>query len=256
MKKRTRGDEHATVVSVPAGTKKTGNGRFMTAYELLRRAYGPQRWWPVTPPGETKPRYTGGPHTELQKFEVAAGAILTQNTAWSNASRAIESLNENRFMNPEALLGLDEKSLARLIRSAGYYHQKAKRLKILAAFFLTREIVTRRSLLALNGVGPETADSIMLYAFGEPHFVVDAYTRRIFGRLGLAHPDAPYEEVRRIFERNLPRRIHVYREYHALIVEHGKRVCNKVPLCEICLLKNLCNLYLVRSKERAAKIRS
>jgi endonuclease-3 related protein len=225
-------------------------------YEILRRAYGPQRWWPVTPPGETRPRYTGGPETEPQRFEVAAGAILTQNTAWSNAARAIESLNAGRFLNPEALLALDEKSLAGIIRSAGYYNQKAKRLKILAAFFLTGEKVTRQSLLALNGVGPETADSIMLYAFGEPCFVVDAYTRRIFGRLGLVNPDAPYEEVSRIFERNLPRRIRVYREYHALIVEHGKRVCKKAPLCEICLLRNLCNMYLMRSKGRAAERRS
>jgi endonuclease-3 related protein len=200
-----------------------------------------------------RPRYTGGPETALQKFEVAVGAILTQNTAWSNAARAIESLNAGRFLNPEALLALDEKSLAGMIRSAGYYNQKAKRLKILAAFFLAGEKATRQSLLALNGVGPETADSIMLYALGEPCFVVDAYTRRIFGRLGLVNPDAPYEEVRRIFERNLPRRIRVYRECHALIVEHGKRVCKKVPLCEICLLKNLCNVYPLRSDGKAAK---
>jgi endonuclease-3 related protein len=241
---------------MPAGTKKTGNGRFAAVYEILRRAYGPQRWWPVTPAGEMRPRYTGGPETEPQRFEVAAGAILTQNTAWSNAARAIESLNAGRFLNPEALLALDEKSLAGIIRSAGYYNQKAKRLKILAAFFLTGEKITSQSLLALNGVGPETAYSIMLYAFGEPCFVVDAYTRRIFGRLGLVNPDAPYEEVRRIFERSLPQRIRVYREYHALIVEHGKRVCKKVPLCEICLLRNLCNVYLMRNKGRAAKRRS
>ena len=217
---------------------------FAEIYEALRRAWGPRRWWPVTPPGETRPAYTGGPRNDLQRFEVAVGALLTQNTSWSNAARAIESLNRTGAMSPGALDSIDEMALASAIRSAGYFNQKAKRLKTLAAFFLSREPVTRESLLALNGVGPETADSIMLYAFDAALFVVDAYTRRLFGRLGLVAALAPYEEIRGAFERNLPRRAAVYKEYHALIVEHGKRVCKKSPLCENCLLKSRCASYL------------
>jgi len=238
---------------MPRDRKRAEQSRFAEVYELLRRGYGPQRWWPVTPPGETRPRYSGGPTTDRQRFEVAVGAILTQNTAWSNASRAIERLNEESLVSPRALVDLDERSLARIIRSAGYFNQKAKRLKILAGFFLSGERVTREALLALHGVGPETADSIMLYAFGEPRFIIDAYTRRILGRLGLADPGARYEDLRLTCERNLPRRVEVYREYHALIVEHGKHVCKKVPACKKCLLRNLCFLYGERSRGNAAE---
>jgi endonuclease III related protein len=226
--------------------------RFMKVYELLRREYGPRRWWPVTPPGGTRPLYTGGPRDDRQRFEVAVGAILTQNTAWSNAARAIESLNLLRAASPGAIERMDVRTLAAAIRSSGYYNQKAKRLKTLAAWFLAKRKAMRDELLSLDGVGPETADSIMLYAFGAPHFVVDAYTRRLFGRLALADPSAPYEEIRSLFERNIPRRASVYKEYHALIVEHGKLVCRKEPLCEKCLLKKLRCMYLEsrESKER------
>jgi len=217
--------------------------RFMTIYRMLRAEHGPQRWWPVTTPGETKPKYTGGPRSARQRFEVAVGAILTQNTAWSNAARAIEELNKAGLMSPRALAAVSETILARAIRSSGYYNQKARRLKALAAFHLRVRSFTREALLALHGVGPETADSIMLYARGEPLFVVDAYTRRMFGNLGLIAPRARYEEIRCAFERNVPRRLDVYREYHALIVEHGKKTCKKKPICEQCSLKGLCSLH-------------
>jgi endonuclease-3 related protein len=224
------------------------DGRFMKVYELLRRAYGPRRWWPVTPPGGTAPLYTGGPRSDLQRFEVAAGAILTQNTAWTNAARAIESLNRLGAMSPEAIERMDVQSLALAIRSAGYFNQKAKRLKTIAVWFSANRKGTRDGLLALDGVGPETADSIMLYAFDAPFFVVDAYTRRLFGRLALVDASASYEEIRERFEQNLPRRVFVYKEYHALIVEHGKLYCRKAPLCEKCLLKRLCPMYLERNE--------
>ena len=227
------------------------NRRFMECYLVLRRAYGPQRWWPVTPRGGTRPAYAGGPRNARERFEVAAGAILTQNTAWTNAARAIESLNRLDAMSAAGIGELDERSLARAIRTAGYFNQKAKRLKTLAAFFLARRAVTREALLALNGVGPETADSIILYAFDAPVFVVDAYTRRLFGRMGLIDPADSYEEIRKIFERNLPASVYVYKEYHALVVEHGKRICGKGPLCEKCLLQHLCRLYLTGSKRTA-----
>jgi endonuclease-3 related protein len=245
--------------------------RFIDIYRLLRRAYGPRRWWPVTGEGETRPAYTGGPRSERQRFEVAAGAILTQNTAWSNAARAIESLNRLGALSPAGIARLDVRALARAIRSAGYFNQKARRLKIMAAYFLSlderapgrvagggfpggpREArPSRESLLALNGVGPETADCIMLYAFGAAVFVVDAYTRRLFGRLALLDADAPYETIRETLERNIPRRARVYQEYHALIVEHAKLVCKKEPLCENCLLKIRCALYVTRVKARTA----
>jgi endonuclease-3 related protein len=256
MKSRSARTGKASGSKAPTTSKMIESDRVEAVYGRLGRAYGPQRWWPVTPPGETRPRYTGGPRTELQRFEVAVGAILTQNTAWSNASRAIESLHASGLMSPEALRGLDDESLGRIIRSAGYYNQKAKRLKVLAAFFLSREKITRESLLALGGIGPETADSIMLYAFGAPFFVVDAYTRRMFERLGLVHPGAPYEEVRRTFEWNLPRRKTLYQEYHALIVQHGKSVCKKAPLCNNCFLKSLCGWYHTNSKGGSTKKRT
>jgi endonuclease-3 related protein len=227
--------------------------RFIEVYEILRGAYGPRRWWPVTPPGGTAPRYSGGPRNDLQRFEVAAGAVLTQNTTWSNAARALESLNRLGAMSPDAIGRMDVRSLAGAIRSAGYYNQKSKRLKTIAAYFRGNEKATREGLLALDGVGPETADSIMLYAFGERFFVVDAYTRRLFGRLALVDPSAPYEEIRERFERNLPRRVFVYKEYHALIVEHGKLICRKSPLCEKCLLKKRACMYLKEKESTKGK---
>jgi endonuclease-3 related protein len=220
------------------------NRRYMEIYRALRRAYGPQRWWPVTPPGAMRPVYAGGPTNARQRFEVAAGAVLTQNTAWANAARAIENLNRLGAMSAAAIDARDVRSLARAIRPAGYFNQKAARLKTLAAFLRSRRPVTREALLALNGIGPETADSILLYAFNVPCFVIDAYTRRLFGRLGFIDAEASYEEIRKTFERNLPARIHVYREYHALIVEHGKRVCRKTPACQNCLFKSGCCAYL------------
>lgn len=220
--------------------------RYKEIFERLLGAYGPRLWWPVTPPGETVPRYTGGPRSRRQRFEVAVGAVLTQNTAWANASRAIERLNRLGAMSPEAILAMDGGALAEAIRPAGYYNQKAERLRTVADHFLSSGSRSRASLLELRGIGPETADSILLYAFGRPVFVIDAYTRRIFGRLGLIGERAGYEEARQAFEGNLPRRASLYREYHALIVEHGKRFCKKSPLCEKCLLKARCDLYVSR----------
>jgi endonuclease-3 related protein len=213
---------------------------FEEIYKMLRRAYGPQRWWPVTPPGGVEPAYTGGPRTPEQVFEVAVGAVLTQNTNWKNAERALINLNRAGKRDPTALAAATETQLAELIRSSGYYNQKARRLKILAEYFLAEQAVTREGLLGLKGIGPETADSIMLYGFGEPYFVVDAYTRRIFGRLGLIDERWSYETIRSTFEDNLPGRISLYREYHALIVEHGKRICRRDPLCARCVISRSC----------------
>ncbi|HER43200.1 MAG TPA: endonuclease III domain-containing protein [Candidatus Eisenbacteria bacterium] len=213
---------------------------FVEIYQRLLSEYGPQGWWPVTPPGERTPRYTGGPRDSAQRFEVAVGALLTQNTSWRNASRAIENLNDARLLSPAGIGGAGKNALARLIRPAGYFNQKAARLETLARFFEDGSAVTRDNLLALAGVGPETADSILLYGFGKPFFVVDAYTRRIFDRLGLLDGRAPYERIRRIFEGEIPRNARLYNEYHALIVEHAKRFCRKRPLCGDCPLRDRC----------------
>jgi endonuclease-3 related protein len=228
----------------------------MEVYRTLLRAYGPQGWWPVTPPGGRKPRYTGGPRTAAQRFEVAVGAVLTQNTAWVNAERAIEALNARRVMNPRALESIPLETLARAIRPSGYYNQKAKKLKVLASHFACGKRVTRESLLGLNGIGPETADSILLYSLGTPNFVVDAYTRRVFGRLGLVGHDSSYEEIRKTFEGNLPRRARLYQEYHALIVEHGKKTCKKGPVCEQCVIEWLCESYRMKHRGVAGDGRS
>ncbi len=213
---------------------------FVEIYETLHEEYGPQGWWPVAPPGEATPRYTGGPDDPVQRFEVAVGALLTQNTSWTNASRAIERLHEAGLLSPGGIDGTDERALAQVIRPAGYYNQKARRLKALARFFAGGAAVTREHLLAVEGVGPETADSILLYGFDEPVFVVDAYTRRIFSRLGLLEEGASYEEIRGLFEGALPRDVALYQEYHALVVEHAKRFCRKKPLCPECPLAARC----------------
>lgn len=230
--------------------------RFYEVYKSLYRSYGPQGWWPVTPDGEITPRYTGGPGDDRGRFEVAVGAILTQNTAWVNASLAIERLNLLGAMSPRAIAEMTVESLAEAIRPAGYFRQKAARLRKLAIYFLSGAERSRRALLALEGIGPETADSILLYAWELPFFVVDAYTRRIFGRLGLVDPDADYECIRASFESNIPRRVKLYQEYHALIVEHGKRVCKKEPECKKCLLRKRCKVYLTGKLRSARERRS
>jgi endonuclease-3 related protein len=216
-------------------------GLLLDIYEKLYGAYGPRRWWPVTPPGGVSPEYTGGPKNRQQRFEVAVGAVLTQNTSWKNAAKAIEGLNRSGELSVEGLCGLSERRLAGIIRSAGYYNQKAKRLKVLAAFFADSKGVTRDRLLELKGIGPETADSIMLYAFNKPYFVVDAYTRRLLGRVGVIDVKDSYENVREELEKSLPRRVDLYKEFHALIVEHGKLLCRKKPLCGGCIIRSLCS---------------
>ena len=213
----------------------------LRVYEDLLSAYGPQGWWPVTPEGGVEPVYSGGPENRPQRFEVAVGAVLTQNTTWMNASRAIENLNRSGLMSPGAICAASLPELAETIRPAGYYNQKAERLVRLASYLASEDRPNREALLALNGVGPETADSIMLYAYGEPYFVIDAYTRRIFCRVGLIEGSEPYDDIRLLFERALPRDSGLYQEYHALIVEHAKRHCrSREPLCHGCAIAQRC----------------
>ncbi len=206
----------------------------MKIYKRLYQAYGPRNWWP----GETP-------------FEVMVGAILTQNTSWKNVEKAIQELKEKRALTPEGIHRLKRSELAKLIKSSGYYRLKAERLKSFVNFLLEHYggnlermrkdefRVLREKLLQVKGIGPETADSILLYGLKRPIFVVDAYTRRILSRHGLISQKASYEEVQRFFMDHLPHEEGLFNEYHALIVHLGKTVCKKKPRCDICPLKNL-----------------
>lgn len=179
--------------------------------------------------------------------KVTGRDLLTQNTAWKNVEKAIENLNRAKLLGIDKIRKAPVKKIAQLIRPAGYYNQKAERLKIVAEYFSKyfkeKTIPKREELLKVKGIGPETADSILLYAFEQPYFVVDAYTRRIFSRLGLIKKDASYDEIQKFFMDNLPKNkdiINIYKEYHALIVELAKSSCRAKSVCNACLLKNKC----------------
>ena len=202
-------------------------------YRKLFREFGPQRWWP----GDTP-------------FEIIVGAILTQNTAWGNVEKAIGNLKRRKLLTPKSLSRTPASTIARLIRPIGYYNIKTKRLKNFLDF-LNRECggslknmfkldtqSLRVGLLGINGIGQETADSILLYAANRPVFVVDAYTKRIFARHGLAASDSAYEDLQGFFMSNLTADSRLYNEYHALIVITGKEFCRKKPICRICPLYN------------------
>jgi len=217
-------------------TIKGVNRKPLTVYRQLYNAFGPQHWWPADSP-----------------FEVIVGAILTQQTSWKNAALAIESLKRTKLLSPRAILKTSDPKLQMTIRSSGYYKQKAKKLKIFCRFFLKEykgSIKKMRSspishlrsqLLSIWGIGHETADSILLYALDKPIFVVDAYTIRIGERVGL-FKSGGYEHVRHYFESHLPRSVPLFKEYHALLVELGKRYCRTKPLCNGCPLNDGCRL--------------
>lgn len=204
-------------------------------YGRLYRYFGPRHWWP----GETP-------------FEVIAGAILTQNTAWENVEKAITNLKDENLLSINKLSKLTHKRLARLIRPSGYYNQKAKKIKNMVAFLKSsyksklsnmenvNTKILREQLLGINGVGPETADSILLYAFNRPIFVVDAYTKRIFNRLKMIKTSDDYYQVQSLFMDNLTPDVNLFNEYHALIVELGKRICKSKPICSKCVLNKIC----------------
>jgi len=203
-------------------------------YQLLFDRFGPQHWWP----GETQ-------------FEIIVGAILTQNTSWANVGKAIANLKSDNLLTPEKLHHIDVSQLAELIRPAGYYNIKAKRLKSFLTWLfeeyaglLTKleDVSTdqlRDELLAIKGIGRETADSILLYAFGRNVFVVDAYTARIACRHELIEAGADYEQLRELFQSNLPEDIQLFNEYHALLVRVGKEFCKPKARCTSCPIRNL-----------------
>ena len=179
------------------------------------------------------------------------GAILTQNTAWTNVERAIKNLRQAKLLQAKAIVLCRRERLAKHLRPSGYFNVKAKRLKNYCSWYLgageyrrLKHLETtdlRRALLAVNGVGPETADDILLYAFDRPVFVVDAYTRRLFERLGVLSGAESYEEVRGLFESGLGLETSLFNEYHALIVHHAKHICRPRPLCADCVLSEYCS---------------
>jgi endonuclease III related protein len=212
----------------------TTKEQLLRIYHTLYDTYGPQRWWP----GESQ-------------FEIMIGAILTQNTSWTNVEKAIANLRSADALSPERLHAMAPEELAQLIRPAGYYKLKTKRLKNFLDWLMTQsdgnlERVSqwplsslREALLSISGIGPETADSILLYAFTKPVFVVDTYTARLAVRHGLIEQPFDYHQLQDLFQSNLPEDIQLYNEYHALIVQIGKHFCKPKAKCDACPLNAL-----------------
>jgi len=203
-------------------------------YNRLLKQHGPQQWWPAD-----------------NAFEVMVGAVLTQNTAWTNVEKAITNLKHARALSLKRMATMPLDDLAQLIRPSGYFNLKAKRLQAFCQWLSRKGGVARLAkmdthalrdeLLALYGIGPETADDMLLYALDRPVFVIDAYTRRIFSRLDIIDGSEPYDKLRIDFERQLQGGIDLYGEYHALIVNHGKDICKKSPVCNRCNLAAHCS---------------
>ncbi|SHJ35119.1 DNA-3-methyladenine glycosylase III [Malonomonas rubra DSM 5091] len=206
-----------------------------SVYQRLFDYYGPRHWWPADTP-----------------FEMAVGAILTQNTNWKNVEQAIGNLKQANVLDCHSVAGLPVARLEEFIRPSGFFRQKAERLRLFSQHLLDHHQgsldillqqplnLAREELLSLKGVGPETADSILLYAGDLPSFVVDAYTGRLFSRLGVLHGKEKYAEIRDFFMANLPENSELYNEFHALIVMQCKEHCRKKPLCETCPLADDC----------------
>lgn len=206
----------------------------------LNQAYGALGWWPAQ-----------------SRFEVVIGALLVQNTAWRNVEKAIERLHAQGWLTAEAIVALSQQELAQAIRPAGTFNIKASRLLNLCRWWQAQggfealdtcdTRVLRQALLEIKGVGPETADAILLYAFARPVFVIDAYTRRLLARLGWLRGKPAYEALRAVFERTLAQDAGFYGQYHALIVEHAKRHCRARPLCAGCPVQGRCD-HLAQTK--------
>jgi len=208
--------------------------KLLKIYQKMFDAFGPRQWWP----GETP-------------FEVVIGAILTQNTNWSNVEKAIKNLKTAGKLSPEGIYGLSITELAELIKPSGFFNVKAKRVKAFINWLFSRyegnlskmfarDLQTLRSeLLSVKGIGPETADSILLYAGNMPTFVVDAYTHRIFSRHELIPEESTYDDMKSFFEENLPKDVQLFNEYHALLVNIGKMFCKPKKVCEPCPLKDI-----------------
>ncbi len=203
-------------------------------YESLLELYGRRGWWPVTPGCgvDVRPHYGVRVRTEKQKLEIVLGAILTQNTTWKNAEKAIINLNEKAMIDRKILEKMEIEKLAQTIRPAGYFNQKARKIR---EFLKYDGPINREGLLSIWGLGPETVDSILLYAYNHPEFVVDAYTTRFLLHHGLIDKNYTYNNIKQLFQKSLSYEyensllVDVYKEYHALLVEHGKRYYSRKP---------------------------
>ncbi len=221
-------------------------------YSTLHSFFGPQGWWPVY--SDSGPGYHPGdfsyPRSEMQRVEIAFGAILTQQASWKNAEKALKSLINHGLLDMEKILESEREKIEELIRPSGYFRQKAERILGFSSYVLenhgslqrmfSQDIdALREELLSIKGIGKETADSIILYSAKKPIFVVDAYTYRIMERLGIIGRK-DYDEVQELFHASLKRDLESYNEYHALLVELGKNFCRKKPFCADCPLKEIC----------------
>ena len=220
-------------------------------YELLLSHFGSRYWWPVD---EEYHRENGSD----PRFEIMVGAILTQNTAWANVEKALRNIKENKSLTIGKIVDEDLEKLKTMIQPSGFFNQKAHRLKVLSSHlhenyngnldkFFSRDLQKiRQELISLNGIGPETADSILLYAGNLPVFVVDAYTKRLCKRLPVQIKEWSYDEIQQFFEKELPKKnaVQLYQDIHALIVELAKKYCKKRPDCDNCPLKNHCGFNL------------
>ncbi len=213
---------------------RSSRSELLRIYDLLLNAYGKQNWWPVDK------EYHKSQGTDPRE-EVVIGAILTQNTSWRNVEKAISNLKENKLLSFKGILSVELEELKALIKPAGYYNQKAKRLKEVIG--RTGSVdglksASRKELLSIKGIGDETADVLLLYAADRLSFVIDTYTKRIVKRvLGIS---GSYDELKTLFEANLPKDLEMYKEFHALMDEHAKRFCRKNPVCGGCPLRSLC----------------
>ena len=208
--------------------------KIIEIYHKLYRAFGPQHWWPGDSP-----------------FEIAVGAILTQNTNWANVEKAIASLKNKRALSAKGIHEMKTEKLALFIRPAGYFNVKARRLKAFIHFLINdyhgsmgrmkneKLDTLRTKLLNVHGIGPETADSILLYALDNPVFVIDAYTKRVLSRHSVINHDENYERIQDLFHETLKRDTELFNEYHALFVRLGKTYCRKKPLCDGCPLEGM-----------------
>jgi endonuclease-3 related protein len=203
------------------------------AFSFLYKAYGDQHWWPAD-----------------SHFEMMTGAILTQNTSWANVEKALQNLKNNNAINAKKIVSTSQEQLAEWLKPSGYFNLKAERLKNYSQWYLDNgefdalkhqeTEALRNNLLTVKGIGRETADSILLYAFERPTFVIDTYTRRLFARLGMFQGDEDYDEVRHITETIMGWDVPLFNEYHALIVHHAKQHCRKKPVCKDCPLDKIC----------------
>ncbi|MDZ4172631.1 MAG: endonuclease III domain-containing protein [Methanobacteriaceae archaeon] len=218
------------------------SNKIKAIYDRLYSLYGPQGWCPLINHEGSNPTKTGAingyhpgdynlPIERNDIYEVIIGTILTQNTSWLSTEKALYNLNQLNVINPEKLLGLDDDVLKSTIRPVGFMNQKAKYIRDVTEFFisLAGKAPTRKEIISVNGVGNETADSILLYAYKKPEFVIDTYTKRVMLRMGLVDEKIRYMGMKKLFESSLPEDVAIYQEYHALIVEHAKRYYSKKP---------------------------